>query len=132
MAEKKNQTAISDEQIIAALLNSGSISQAAAQTGLSARAIYDRMGYREFKAAYSAAKADIVRQAVLSLNRNLSAAVDVVMEIMSDEENPAATRLQAAKMIIENAGKFADRLSAADKYTADQAQSPLDMDINKW
>lgn len=132
MAEKKNQTAISDEQIIAALLSSGSISEAAAQTGLSARAIYDRMGYREFKAAYSAAKADIVRQAVLSLNRNLSAAVDVVMEIMSDEENPAATRLQAAKMIIENAGKFADRLSAADKYTADQAQSPLDMDINKW
>ena len=132
MAEKKNQTAISDEQIIAALLSSGSISEAAAQTGLSARAIYDRMGYREFKAAYSAAKADIVRQAVLSLNRNLSAAVDVVMEIMSDEENPAATRLQAAKMIIENAGKFADRLSAADKYTADQAQSPLDLDINKW
>lgn len=90
------------------------------------------MGYREFKAAYSAAKADIVRQAVLTLNHNLSAAVDVVTEIMSNEENTAATRLQAAKMIIENAGKFADRLSAADRYTADQVQSPLDMDINKW
>ena len=133
MAERKrNQAAVSDEQIIAALLSSGSIQQAAELTGIAPRTIYDRMGYREFKAAYSAAKADIVRQAVLTLNRNLSAAVDVVMEIMNDQENNAATRLQAAKMIIENAGKFADRLSAADRYTADQAQDPLDLDINKW
>lgn len=133
MAErKKNQTAVSDEQIIAALLNSGSIQQAAALTGIAPRTIYDRMGYREFKAAYSAAKADIVRQATLTLNRNLSAAVDVVTGIMNDDENPAAIRLQAAKMIIENAAKFADRLNSADNYTADQASSPMDFDPAKW
>lgn len=133
MAErKKNQTAVSDEQIIAALLNSGSIQQAAALTGIAPRTIYDRMGYREFKAAYSAAKADIVRQATLTLNRNLSAAVDVVTGIMNDDGNPAAIRLQAAKMIIENAAKFADRLNSADNYTADQASSPMDFDPAKW
>ena len=74
MAEsRKNQTAVSDEEIIAALLNSGSITKAAELTGIAPRTIYDRMGYREFKAAYSAAKADIVRQAVLTMSRNLTA-----------------------------------------------------------
>lgn len=133
MADKrKNQTAVSDEQIIAALLNSGSIQQAAEKTGLAPRTMYDRMGTRDFRAAYSAAKSDIMRQAVLSMNRNLSAAVDVVTGIMNDDENPAAIRLQAAKMIIENAAKFADRLNSADNYTADQASSPMDFDPAKW
>ena len=133
MAERKrNQTAVSDEQIIAALLSSGSIQQAAELTGIAPRTIYDRMGYRDFKAAYSAAKADIVRQAVLTMNRNLSAAVDVVTGIMSNEENPAATRLQAAKMIIDNAARFTDRLNEADAYTAQQAESPMGFDPAKW
>lgn len=126
----KKQTAVSDEQIIAALLNSGTISEAAKAIGLSPRAIYDRMGYRDFKAAYSAAKADIVRDAVLTMNRNLSAAVNVVTGIMQDEGNPAAIRLQAAKLMIDSAGKFADRLARADEYTADKAANPCD--LSKW
>ena len=129
---RKNQTAVSDEEIIAALLNSGSIQQAAGLTGISARSIYDRMGTRDFKAAYSAAKADIVRAAVLTLNRSLSAAVEVVAGIMNDENNSAGTRLQAAKMILENAAKFSDRLAAEDKATADWAEPPLSFDMAKW
>lgn len=129
---RKNQTAVSDEEIIAALLNSGSIQQAAGLTGISARSIYDRMGTRDFKAAYSAAKADIVRAAVLTLNRSLSAAVEVVAGIMNDENNSAGTRLQAAKMILENAAKFSDRLAAEDKATADWAEPPLSFDLAKW
>lgn len=133
MADKRrNQTAVSDEQIIAALLNSGSIAQAAELTGIAPRTIYDRMGYRDFRAAYSAAKADLVRQAVLTLNRNLSAAVETVTGIMNDEDNPAATRLQAAKLIIESAAKFTDRLNDADAYTANQASNPLESDPAKW
>lgn len=132
MAAKKNQTAVSDEEIIAALLQSGSIAQAAELTGIGQRTIYDRMGTRDFKAAYSAAKSDIVRAAVLTLNRSLSAAVEVVTGIMNDENNPAGTRLQAAKMIIENAAKFSDRLAAEDKATAEWAEPALSFDSSKW
>ena len=132
MASKKNQTAVSDEEIIAALLQSGSIAQAAELTGISARSIYDRMGTRDFRAAYSAAKSDIVRAAVLTMNRSLSAAVEVVTSIMNDDSNNAGTRLQAAKMIIENAAKFSDRLSEADNLTANLADPPLSFDMSKW
>lgn len=129
---RKNQTAVSDEEIIAALLNSGSIQQAAEITGIGARTMYDRMGTRDFKAAYSAAKSDIVRAAVLTLNRSLSEAVEVVAGIMNDDSNSAGTRLQAAKMIIENAAKFSDRLADADKTTAAWAEPPLSLNMAKW
>ena len=129
---KKNQTAVSDEEIIAALLQSGSIAQAAELTGISARSIYDRMGTRDFKAAYSAAKSDIVRAAVLTMNRSLAAAVEVVTGIMNDDSNNAGTRLQAAKMIIENAAKFSDRMAAEDKATAEWAEPALSFDMSKW
>ena len=132
MASKKNQTAVSDEEIIAALLNSGSIAQAAELTGIAPRTIYDRMGTRDFKAAYSAAKSDLVRAAVLTMNRSLSAAVEVVTGIMNDEKNTAGTRLQAAKLLIENAAKFSDRLSDADKTTAAWAEPALSFDMSKW
>lgn len=132
MASKKNQTAVSDEEIIAALLNSGSIAQAAELTGIAPRTIYDRMGTRDFKAAYSAAKSDLVRAAVLTMNRSLSAAVEVVTGIMNDEKNNAGTRLQAAKLLIENAAKFSDRLSDADKTTAAWAEPALSFDMSKW
>lgn len=132
MASKKNQTAVSDEEIIAALLQSGSIAQAAELTGISARSIYDRMGTRDFKAAYSAAKSDIVRAAVLTMNRSLAAAVEVVTGIMNDDSNNAGTRLQAAKMIIDNAEKFSDRMETEDRATAEWAKPALSFDMSKW
>ena len=132
MADRKYQTAVSDEQIISALLNSGSIAQAAEQTGLSPRTIYDRMGTRDFRSLYSAAKSDIIRNAVLTMNRNLSAAVEAVTEIMKDKNNAAGTRLQAAKMLIEAAAKFTDRIDNADRYTAEMAEPALSLNFTKF
>lgn len=130
--ERRNQTAVSDEEIIAALLNSGSIAQAAELTGIAPRTLYDRMGNREFRAAYSAAKSDILRAAVLNINRSVSGAVNVITAIMNDEANSAGTRLQAAKMIIENAAKLSDRLADADTVTAQCAEPAFSMNLAKW
>lgn len=114
MGQKRNETAISDEEIIAALLTSGTIKAAAAQAGLSQRAIYDRMTDREFNAKYSAAKSDIMREAVNRINDKLTKAIDTIAEIMENKETAAATRLQAAQAIITNAEKFAGRLTAEE------------------
>ena len=97
-----NKKAISDEEIISALLQHSTISEAAAAVGLSTRAIYDRMDSREFRSIYLWAKQDIIRSAVFSVNAKLSDAVDTIAEIMADPGNNPAIRLQAAKMILEN------------------------------
>lgn len=117
---------ISDEAIIAALLDHGTIRAAAKAVGLSERAIYDRMGDGEFQALYKSAKSDLVRAALLRINRHLERAIDTVAGIMEDEDNNAAVRLQAAQTIINNAGKFAQRLQANE--TGVQSQQ----EINKF
>lgn len=115
--------AISDEQIIAALLDHGTIRAAAGAVGISERALYDRMNKGEFQALYKAAKADLIRAAVLNLNRQLQAAIDTVSEIMQDPDNNAAVRLQAAQTILNNAGKFAQRLQADEASVILQQES---------
>lgn len=107
MAKAKKAT---DEQIIAALLSNGTLRAAAAAVGISERAIYDRMNESEFQALYRSAKNDLIRAAVFNINSKLQAAIDTVVDVMQNEENNAAVRLQAAQTILNNAGKFAQRL----------------------
>lgn len=115
--------AITDEEIIIALMNSGTIRAAAATLKISERSIYDRMNEGEFQALYKAAKADIMRQAVCNINSKLEAAINTVYEVMADKEVNAATRLQAAQTIINTAAKFADRLANTEQSVITQAES---------
>ena len=115
--------AVSDEQIIAALLNNGTLKTAAAAAGISERALYDRMNNGTFQALYRAAKADLIRAAVFNLNNQLQEAVNTVAEIMADKENNPAIRLQAAQTILNNAGKFSQRLQIDESGVIAQAES---------
>lgn len=124
--QKKNSKAISNEEIIAALLQSGTVKDAAAAVGVTPRTVYSRMEDREFKAAYKAAKADIIRQAVYSINGKLSDAIDAVADIMTDKGNNAAVRLQAAQTILNNAGKFAERLAKEERDVETAQKPPID------
>lgn len=120
MAREK---AVSDEQIIAALLNSGTIKAAAAAAGVSERTLYDRMADGGFQALYKAAKADLIRAAVISLNSKVQAAIDTIAEVMQNEKNNPATRLQAAQTILNNAGKFAQQLQTDENRVMAQIDS---------
>lgn len=110
----RKESAVSNEEIVAAMLEHRTIQEAAAATGLTPRAIYDRMITNEFQAAYTAAKADLVRGAVATLNGRLERAFDTIDTIMQDQTANPATRITAAKIIIETATKFIDRLDTAD------------------
>lgn len=112
-----NKKAVSDEEIVAAILQHGTIREAAQAAGIAPRTIYDRMENRDFRALYMAAKNDIIRKAVFSINEKLAQAIDAVADIMTDKDNNPAVRLQAAQTIINNAGKFAERL-AKDEYNS--------------
>lgn len=125
----KKTSAVSDEEIIAALIESGTVKEAAAKTGLTPRAIYERMADRDFKAAYSGVKSDIVRQAVFTMNAKLAEAIEAIAEIMTDKEVNPATRLQAAQTLLNNAGKFAERLTQEEIRTGDYTRNPLSLDF---
>lgn len=72
---------------------------------------------------YRAAKADLIRAAVFNLNNQLQEAVNTVAEIMADKENNPAIRLQAAQTILNNAGKFSQRLQIDENGVIAQAES---------
>lgn len=120
MAREKKAT---DEQIIAALLSTGTIQAAAAAVGLSPRTVYTRMQAGDFQALYKAAKADLIRAAVFNINNQVQAAINTVIEVMQDENNNPAIRLQAAQTILNNAGKFAQRLQTDETSVTMQLES---------
>ena len=126
----KNTKAVSDEEIIAALLQHGTVKAAAEAAGTSPRTVYDRMQDRAFRAAYSAAKDDIIRKAVFSINEKLSEAIEAVAEIMRDKETNAAVRLQAAQTILNNAERFAARLRSDETYSRREGQDPFDLSFD--
>ena len=116
---------VSDEVIVSALLQNGTIEKAAAAAGVSARTVYDRMREQEFKGLYSHAKADLLRSAVVNMNEKLAAAVDEIADIMQDKTVNPAVRLQAAQTLLNNAGKYNELLTAAEK-TANRNSTPPD------
>lgn len=124
-----NTKAVSDEEIIAAILQHGTMKEAAAAAGISTRAIYDRMESREFRSLYMAAKDDLIRQAVFSVNRKLSQAVDTIAEIMTDPDNNPAIRLQAAQTILKNAESMAGRLSREEYNSRAEGKGPFDFEF---
>lgn len=123
------QKAISDEEIIAALIASGTIAAAAEAAGISPRTIYERMRNREFKAAYRAAKSDLIRSAVFNIDARLTEAIDTIAEIMSDKQANPAIRLQAAQTILNNAQKFADRLKGEESSIAAATEKPFEFEF---
>lgn len=114
MSTRAKLKAISDEEIIAALLQHGTIKEAAAAVGAAPRTVYDRMRDKEFISSYMEAKNDVLRVAVLSINKRISEAVDAIAEIMNNSDVNPATRLQAAQTILSNASKYAAILAAGE------------------
>jgi predicted TIM-barrel fold metal-dependent hydrolase len=117
-----SRKAISDEEIIAALLQSATLKEAAALAGISPRSLYDRMNNEDFIAAYQRAKAEHLRAALLSLNGKVEEAIATTAEIMRDEKTNPATRLQAAQTILNHAGRISKQLSQEEAEAAKAAR----------
>lgn len=107
--------ATSNEKIIAALLQHGTIKEAAEAIGITPRTIYDRMKSRDFMADYAAAKSDILRSAVVNVSGKLSQAFEEINGIMTDKGINPAIRLQAAQTIINSASKLTAQMRTADE-----------------
>lgn len=121
-----NTKAVSNEEIIAALIQHGTVKEAAKAAGTTPRTIYDRMREKDFSVEYMRAKSDIIRKAVFTIDEKLSEAINTISDLMQDKETPPAIRLQAAQTILNNAEKFSSRLAVSEKQAIDK-ENPLNI-----
>lgn len=109
-----NEKALSNETIIAAIIQSNTYKDAADKLGISIRTIYDRMHDKDFKMQYTDAKAQVLRTAVNSVNSHLSEAIEVIAGIMNNAENNPAVRMQAAQTMINTSIKLKGHIEGAE------------------
>jgi hypothetical protein len=93
---------VTDEAIINALLSCKTNTQAADICGLSREQLCRRIKSPEFREKLKTARAYILEGATSALQAATSSAVDTMVSIMRDEENPPQVRLNASESIIRN------------------------------
>lgn len=106
---------VTDEQIIAGLLQHGSIRAAAKALEIGESTIYAKMKNGDFKESYLQARADLLRDAVQEITAQRAAALAVILEVMQDKEVNPATRLQAAQTVLNSEAKYLLQLQDAEK-----------------
>lgn len=109
-----------NEVIISALLSEGSIKAAAAILDCKVPTIYARMKQPDFQEQYAQARAELTKAATAKLQNHMTAAVDVLAEIMTDETVPKQTRVYSAVNILQIAKQYtqtetAERLIEVEK-----------------
>ena len=118
-----NQSAaVSDEYIISVLMTSPTVEAAAAKIGIGKRTIFDRMKSDEFRAAYINAKADLLRKTTAALVESSLEAVETIREVMHDTNAAGAVRLQAARVILENAARFSEAVAKVDEKAVEMGR----------
>lgn len=98
MKPKKSKS-YSDEFIIAALLENGTLTAAAHAIGCSVTTIVQRQKEPAFVEAYEQARRELVRAAVDDLTNKLKEANAALCEIVSDKKINPFARIQAAQAI---------------------------------
>jgi hypothetical protein len=93
------------EDAIAALLSQRNVDEAARSAGIGTRTLLRWMKDPEFDAAFRAARRAAFGQTTARLQQGSSAAATILMKLMLDANTPASTRMRAAEIIVNHAGK---------------------------
>lgn len=96
--EKRSRLA---EALIAALLTSSTIEEAASKARVSVRSARRWMADESFKRLYAQARRDSLDQAVARLHQVTGLAVASLAEVLSSPDAPPAAKVSAARTILE-------------------------------
>ena len=105
------------QQAIAALLSHRSIEQAANEVGISANTLQRWMKEAEFQTELQKAHRAAFSQAIGRLQDAAGAATSTLLRIMTDSNTPAATRLRAIEIVLEQGAKAATINDLDDRVT---------------
>ncbi len=112
---------LSNEEIIAAIISAGTIKGAAARTGYTERAIYDRMKTPDFKKLYQEAKTELLRETCTALQYYSITAVETLADVMQNKDAAAQSRVNAATAILQHANKYTEALDVLERLEAVEA-----------
>lgn len=93
---------------LAALLSEPTQAAAAKKIGISPRTMRRYMDDPEFSEAYQHAHAQLVEDAAKRMQRGLSAAVDTLHEIATDQEAGKTARVAAARSLLEQTLRYTE------------------------
>jgi hypothetical protein len=93
------------EEAIPALLSNRTVEEAARAVKVTPKTLYRWLKEAEFDAAYRQARRDAFGQCVARLQHASSAAVSVMLKILTDSSAPPSARLRAADMVVTHSAK---------------------------
>lgn len=114
---------ITNEEIATAIIATRTRTEAAQQLCMSVRQLYERLQSRELCALIAQLRVEQLRARMQSLADAETAAGDVLIEIMKNEEQSAETRLRAASAVL-SAGRAARlEIEKAERAAIEQGRS---------
>ena len=105
MEEKSKELSAKKHKAIVALLQKPTIQKAAKSAGIGETTIHRWLADDSFQTVYLQAKRRLVSHAIARIQNASGEAVDVLVEIFRDKDNPPSTRLTAARTVLEMAMK---------------------------
>lgn len=106
-----------DEKLIAALLISPTVKDAAAAVGMSESTVYKKLNDEAFDKKYAAARMSLLEQTTAYLQGMTAEAVDKIREIMNDPETPRQTALNAADCLLRNTYKMTEQTDIVNRIS---------------
>ena len=108
----------SQNRALAALLTSKSRTEAAKKAGVTTRTLQNYFSDSDFVAAYRAAFSDLLADATKQGQQSLSPALSTLQDILEDETAPPATRISAARAILEFSIKLTEQYDLVQRINA--------------
>lgn len=107
-----------NEHIIAALLSTTTITEAAEIAGVSAKTIHARLKDQNFKNDLDKARRELWKGYATSLQGRLGRAIQTISEIMDNEEAPPQVRLNASAEIIRSGMRITELVDVVERVDA--------------
>jgi len=105
-----------------ALLQCKTREEAAKMAGISSRTLRAYFQNAEFAAAYRAAAADVLQDAVMEARQGISPALSTLRTIAEDSEEAAPARVSASKAIVDSFLRLHDAIDVEERINALEAQ----------
>ena len=105
MLPNKMKLTTKQTRTIEALLVCESIEATAKKVNIAKSTLYRWLKNETFKSEFSKAKFRLLSNAITTLQRVSTKAVNVLIEVMVNKENPASTRVNSARIVLEQAIK---------------------------